>query len=305
MLKLFNDAYYQNKYSCYGFGSDIGSGGGSGGQAEASGGAGGNTGGTGKQGGGGGTNDNLAGKIAAMNREAAEKAAAEKAEADRQNAIRAQNVLDQAQKQKDALAAEKKAAAEREKNEYGLGNMAASVFESVVSFFTGGIVNVEIDEKSLIGEPLAQGVHLGFPGVGTLGPTVGITEEGPTVNKGLVADAVTEFASNVTDDDPTNDWSVFESVVESVKKHSSTYTEEVADAPPSDPPDWRTSDSDGGGYLSKNNAAPTPAAPTPTPAAQIASNKGLLSQAAVQSQSSGKLSMANRFSPDYYTKEYL
>jgi hypothetical protein len=305
MLKLFNDAYYQNKYSCYGFGSDIGSGGGSGGQAEASGGAGGNTGGTGKQGGGGGTNDNLAGKIAAMNRAAAEKAAADKAAAERLAVEKAAYEAEVAAAEKalaDKIAADKKAAEEKEKNEWGLINAPISVLESVIGFFTG--VTPELDEVNMLGKSRKRGLYVGIPGpLGIVGPSAGITEEGLTVDAGPVLGRAYEFASDVTDDDPTNDYRVFESVVESVKKHSSTYTEEVADAPSSDPPDWRVPDND----PRKNNVAPPAPTPTPAPApvAQIASNKGLLSQAAIQSQSTGKLSMANRFSPEYYTKEYL
>ena len=81
--------------------------------------------------------------------------------------------------------------------EYGLLNVVPSALESVVSFFTGGIVTPELDGVNLIGGDRPRGLYAGIPDMFGLSPQVGITEDGPTFDGGLIKDAY-DWAQNPT-----------------------------------------------------------------------------------------------------------
>jgi hypothetical protein len=210
-----------------------------------------------------------------INREIEQRAAASRADNARAEAARSISQAEAAQATRDMETTDN--------DEYGPLNAVASVFESVVSFFTGGIVNLEIDNQALIGEPLEQGVHFGIPGVGSFGPTVGLTETGPVVNAGLVFDQVMDVFGSSTE---VKALDVPEKGGTGLIGRNDQYGPER-----------------GGSDREAVQSVSTPAPLAPTPAPPTVSNKGLLTQAdQLQSEqevqpNKGLLSRADQLTP--------
>ena len=76
---------------------------------------------------------------------------------------------------------------------YGVGNAVSSLAESLLAALTLGVVNPDIDGKSLFGADRGRpGVSFGLPGIGTLGPNVSLDSKGLSFDPGLVANTVSE-----------------------------------------------------------------------------------------------------------------
>ena len=101
-------------------------------------------------------------------------------------------------------AANRAAAEDAEARDFGPVNLLSSVAERIASYMTLGIVDPELDGKSLIGPDRPQGVYVGSP-FGRIGPQVGFTSSGVGFSPGLAADMVSDYASRPDVDDTSPD----------------------------------------------------------------------------------------------------
>ncbi len=77
--------------------------------------------------------------------------------------------------------------AQQAPSSYGPLNFLSTLGETAFSVLSGGFANPEFDGQNLIGADRPQGIYAGVPGTFGLGPSIGLTTQGVTLDSGPLA----------------------------------------------------------------------------------------------------------------------